>query len=314
MLTIERVKMDCQEMAELVSQGHRVRETPHLGGPHNGKYALTLGGLASDVVLVDTTKAARDRFGKTQDVAGTRFVSNKQGERIPAAALHRVTLSETASAELVNVMGRLGINDTSRFYANGLADIAGLHVHCVEEVVAQGTFVTTFAELWRQTGDAGQAMMEHIASQGLFTRWHDTERGQIVEVGGENQCNLLRREGSYFDSRESTHGVLPPVEAMLAIEAVLAAAEGREVTYDHLYVMSTEYTKDVDTHERIRNIALGTLAILGLSNVDVRYRYIIADNTTLDAIGGDTDHFAMMRNGLRFDAMELLRNGGTDNV
>lgn len=150
-------------------------------------------------------------------------------------------------------------------------------------------------------------MMFYMARQDLLERWYDSEAKEVREVNGTDQSALLRSEGSYFDSCTAVHGVLPTVEAMLAVEAVQAVIGGRDVTYDHLYVRSTEYTKDEAVNDRVRDIALGTLALLGSSGGRVSYRYIIADNQLIDEIGGAATHFDMLRAGQRFDADTLTR-------
>lgn len=307
MVNIERVELDSTEMIKLVDQGHRVRETPHLGGPYSAKYALTLGGAASDIVLVDTTKAARDKFGRAGDIAGERFVSNKQGERIPAASLRAVELGEQDKTRLAGTLDRLGVTDRDQFFGDVGLDLVELHTHCVEAVTAQGTSVTTFAELWQKSGDAGTAMMDYMAGQGSFRRWYDSEAKRVVDIDAEDQRHLLRNEGTYFDARDDVHGLLPSVESLFAIEAVNAAVEGRDLTHDHLYVMSTRYThEDVEFNERVLNIAHGTLALLGVTNANLTYRYIVTDNEQMDQIGGTTDHFSMMEQGRRFDATTLI--------
>ncbi len=319
-LNIERVELGTDEMQKLVRQGHRVRETPHLGGPYFGKYALTLGGLASDVVLVDTIKAARDKFGKVQDLAGIRILSNSEGERIPAAATNNFALEatkkKTAQArldEVASLVESLGVAGAERFFQNGAVDFVALHTHCTESVVADGISVSTFADLWRKSGETANAMMFYMAEQGLLERWYDSEAKEVMGVNDTGQSALLRSEGSYFDSCTTVHGVLPPVEAMLAIEAVQAVIDGRDVTYDHLYVRSTEYTKDEAVNDRVRDIALGTLALLGGLSGQVSYRYIIADNQLLDEIGGAKTHFDMLKVGQRFDADTLTRKWSGSN-
>lgn len=307
MVKIERVELNSTEMVKLVDKGHRVRETPHLGGPYSAKYALTLGGAASDIVLVDTIKAARDKFGRAGDVAGERFVSNKQGERIPAASLRATELGGEDKARLVGVMDRLGVADKDQFFGDKGVDLVGVHTHCVESVVAQGVSVATFGELWQKSGDAGTAMMEYMAGQGNFRRWYDSEAKKVVDIDGGDQKQLLESQGAYFEGNGEAHGLLPSVEALFAIEAVSAAVEGRDITYDHLYVMSTRYTQeDAEFNERVLDIAHGTLALLGVTNTDVTYRYIIADNERMDEVGGSTNHFEMMEAGRRFDAETLI--------
>jgi len=70
--------------------------------------------------------------------------------------------------------------------------------------------------------------------------------------------------------------------------------------------MSTEYTKEQQINEQIADIALGTLALLGIANSNVTYRYVIADNQRLDQIGGTKDHFTMMKEGNRFNVTAAL--------
>ena len=257
-------------------------------------------------MLVDTIKAARDKFGRAGDVDGERFISNKRGERMPAAALNRVALADSDGSRFVDVLGGLGIKEASRFYEDGVADFVELHTHCVESTVAEGVSVTTFAELWRKSGELGSAMMDYMACRGILRRWYDSTSERVLEIDDRNQEQFLRDEGSYFDRADTVHGLLPPVEAMFAIEVVNAAAEGREITYDHLYVMSTEYTKEQQINEQIADIALGTLALLGIANSNVTYRYVIADNQRLDQIGGTKDHFTMMKEGNRFNVTAAL--------
>jgi|GEM_PF-5315519 len=313
MIEIERVELDYTQIANLVEEGYRVRDTPHLGGPHSAKYALTLGGLASEVVLVDTIKAARDKFGRAGDVSGVRFISNKRGERMPAAALNNINLRESDGVQLLRVMGDLGIEDTTRFYVDGTANFVDLHTHCVENTVAGDVSVVSFAELWRKTGELGTAMMEYMASHEMLRRWYDSSSEKVTEVKG-NQMSCLQHEGSYFDDADEIHGMLPPVEAMFAIEAAQAVVEGRDVVYDHLYVMSTEYTKEANVKGSILNIAEGTLALLGLTNGNLRYRLLVANNRLLDQIGQEANHFSMMQEGRRFNARSLIKEWEATNA
>ena len=311
-VNIKRVDLDVAGMRTIIMRGHRVRETPHLGGPYYAKYGLTLGGLATYIALVDTIRA-RDRWGHTQTVNGVRILSESEAQTIPAAAARSVRLKTTQKRSeedrLKDFSGavaglHLDINDFKT--EDGLIDLVALHKRCVEQTVAPGVHVATFAEQWHESGEVGKAMMQYMAERGLLRRWYDSVSREIYNIDPRcDQVALLRSEGRYFDDPKNVHGALPQVEGMLALEPVLAVLEDRKVTYDHLYDKSTVYTQEQKRVECIQNIALGTLALLGASGT-VEYCLASVNNELWDQIGGGINHFEMLQVQKRFDADALV--------
>jgi hypothetical protein len=312
-VTFNRAELSAGDISRLVEKGERVRETPHLGGPHSNKYALTLGGLASDVVLVDTIKAQRDRFGRTGDIDGLRIVSNKLGEQRIAASMRRFKIDDTRKGmtgitEVKTKLKEMNLAE-SELVEDCTVDLVGVHKAAVEKSVAPDTNVVTFAELWRSSGDVSQAVIQAAAEQQLLHRWFSADLEKVVDIGGsENQFAFFEKVGAYFDDPETANGVLPCVEALFAIEAVNALILGREAVYDHLYVASSEYTKDQHLIERIRSITLGASALLGLSGDEVQYNFLITNNETWDQAGGSRSHFEMVKASDRFNWRRLAND------
>lgn len=301
-ITFKWVELDVEAIYSLIEQGERVRETPHLGGPHSHKYALTLGGLSSDVVLVDTIKAKGDNFGNTGNIDGLKVIPDDLGRGSIAASMRAFEILDNPNRTAEDVGAKLvelGV-DADLFVHDRAIDLVGVHKQCVEKVVASGVTVMTFTELWRSAGDVATAILHTAAEHGRLARWYDADAGKVVMIDpSENQRALLEREGVYYGT-DTGHGVLPPVAAMYAIEAVSALAEGRQATYDHMYVMSTEYTKDPEILGGITSLTEGAAAALGLSGT-LSYNLLVVDNPAWDAAGGTTNHFEMIKNNQRFD-------------
>ncbi len=259
---IEKRKFEEYELEAAVNSGDRVIETPHMGVDltYDGSQVGTIcGGLANELVIVDTVKANNDRFGSVRSWNGQGLFSKKAGRDRVAADTGEMHLAGVCEEQIGKnawaLLQSCGNEGRSTY------DMIKFRMLVLDLVSSDGSAVTSFSDYWNEAGDTSAAMQSVIASRSGFSRFYESGRAQDINTAN-SQVELLKRAGMYYEG-SACEGILTTTESLFAIFAVEAALAGDSVLF-HLCSASRDYA-DVGFMKRAKDLSEETLAELGKS-------------------------------------------------
>ena len=251
---IEKRKFEEYELETVVNSGDRVIETPHMGVDltyDRSQVGTICGGLANELVVVDTVRANTDRFGAVRSWNGQGLYGKKAGRDRLAAdtrAVHFAGVCEEQIGKNAWTLLQSCGNEGRSTY-----DMIKFRMLVLDLVSSDGSAVTSFSDYWNEAGETSAAMQSVIASRSGFSRFYESGRAQV---------ELLKRAGMYYEG-SACEGILTTTESLFAIFAVEAALAGDSVLF-HLCSASRDYA-DVGFMKRAKDLSEETLAELGKS-------------------------------------------------
>lgn len=279
-------KQSLKVVSGAIDDGETIYRSPHVGNVNNQDLGLTMGlsamGGQLQLELVDTIRGS-DNFSQPKvAMVGLQKVvlsSNKHAGRIVGSC--------EAKVEGIERIRALGIDVDPA--AITLKDI---HVESLRKALPEGVSVTPSTEFFGQIGaDIYEMVMresEKVVSRNLRTV---TATGRIEDA--TDAIDFSRIYG--LDSAE---GLLPPLEAMMAIEVIKKVLENGGCDNQIVHIggdSMVQYTKLEGTMQPVEDIANRVLSDLGVpSGVILEYivpsrEEILASKDFDPVIGNDVN-------------------------
>lgn len=258
-------KQSLTVVSRAIDNGETIYRSPHVGNVNNEELSLALGigamGGKIQLELVDTIRGNDSYSQPKVAVVGLQKItlaSNKHAGRIVGSC--------EAKTEGVEQLKSIGIAVSNE--AETLKDI---HVESLRLALPGSTTVTPSTEFFEQIGPDVYEMVlrasEEVVSRPLR---QVTDTGRIEEVVGP--INF----GSIYGPKNN-RGLLPPLEAMMAIEIIkkVTENEGNDSQIIHIGGASmTQYTKESGIMQPVEDIANNVLSTLGISS-GVLVEYVV---------------------------------------
>ncbi len=253
-------KKSLQVVTDTIEEGDTIYRSPHVGNVSNADLSLMFGigamGGTIQLELVDTIRG-KDKYSepKVAIVGLTRVVlaSNKNAGRIVGSC--------TAIPEGVDQLNELGVG----IGINGAQDVTlkQLHLDSLRQIVPSTVEVTPSTEYFAQIGAEAYEMIlrESRSVLGRPLRKVDSS-GRIEE--GQDTADV---SNVYGLGDKPNEGLLPPLEAMMAIEIVKKALDGNGSDGQIVHIAGADmikYTKMEEVMQPAKEIADRVLSDLGI--------------------------------------------------
>lgn len=266
-LNIIHPEMDSfQTITDAIDQSEVIFRSPHVGNLNNAELNLIMGicsvGGQVQVELVDTIKGD-DSYSNPRVVAvGNReipLVSNKKSK-------NRIVGSCTIEPEALKELHFVGIHVPD--FVNNLKE---LHLLSLGDVMPDGVSIVpssnSFAELGAERYGTVIELAKDLTGRPLRRVLPD---GKIAAIDDNSYQDGIYGVGDNLES-----GVLPPLEAMMAIEIIKTAisTDGQDTQIVHVGGPDmVVYTKNRQMMSVVDQIAQSALSRLGINaNLDIDY-------------------------------------------
>lgn len=269
-----------QVIQSTIDQGEVIYRSPHVGNLNNSELNLAFGisamGGAMQLELVDSIRGDDGYSNPRVLMLGGNALALASRNYAKSRVVGGCVVDESTMDTLRN----LGID-------TGVASsptLRTLHVGALQQRLPAAVKATVSSEYFAAIGeDTYGAVL--AASQAVINRplRQVDEEGKLREVSA----------GASFDSiyglgENKDQGVLPPLEAMMAIEVIKKVLETNGSDGQIVHVAGPDmirYTKDPEVMDPVRGIAGRVLSALGVPNC-IEVDYVVPCMRTLLANGG----------------------------
>ncbi len=251
-------KQSLQFVSQAIESDEILYRSPHVGNVNSKELGLVLGlsaiGARMQLELVDTIRGNDSYSQPKVAVVGLQKValaSNKHAGRIVGSC--------QAKPEGVEQLSTLGID-----LPEATTDLKQLHVNSLMQALPGSVEVTPSTEFFAQIGDEAYEIVLREAAKTI-----DRPLRRVQSTGKIDQAvDSVDFSNIYGLGSEPREGLLPPLEAMMAIEVIkqLLENEGSDSQLIHIAGPDMiEYTKDNSIMKPVENIVNRVLSDLGMS-------------------------------------------------
>lgn len=254
-----------QLVTQASDEGEILHRSPHVGNVNNQELGLLFGlsalGVELQLELVDTIRG-NDSYSQPRiaSVGLKKIVlaSNKHAAKIVGSC--------QVQPQGVDELNRLGIETDSA--AKTLKDI---HVGSLKAVIPENVSITpsseSFAQLDRLVYETILRETQKVISRPMRSV---TETGKIEEINDTSDFKTIY-------GLDGALGVLPPLEAMMAIEIIKKVIENKGEDQQTIHVGGKDmvkYTREDVLMQTVEDIVSRTLSDFGVSN-NITFDYIV---------------------------------------
>ncbi len=256
-----------QFVSNAIDKGETLYRSPHVGNLRSEDLGLILGlgEMDADVQLelVDTIRGSDNYSQPRVAIVGLKNVvlaSNKHAGRVVGRC--------EAKPEGVQELKSLGIS-----VAESDKTLKQLHINSLKQVLPDNVQVTPSTEFF---GRLDGVVYETILRESMNVL--DRSLRCVNESGKINQAPLeLDFSNIYGLGENPNEGLLPPLEAMMAIEVIkkILESEGQDNQIVHIAGADMiRYTKDISVMQPVEDIVNRVLSDLGVSD-NLYFDYVV---------------------------------------
>lgn len=251
-------KQSLQFVSQAIDNDEILYRSPHVGNVNSQELGLVFGlsaiGARMQLELVDTIRGNDNYSQPKVAVVGLQKIvlaSNKHAGRIVGSC--------QAKPEGVEQLSSLGID-----VPEATSNLKQLHVNSLRQALPESTEVTPSTDFFAQIGDEAYEIVlrETVKTIERPLRFVQST-GKIDQVIGNADFGNIYGLGD-----KPEEGLLPPLEAMMAIEVIKQALENEGNDSQLIHIAGPDmikYTKDSSIMKPVENIVNRVLSDLGVS-------------------------------------------------